>query len=84
MHHIVHGSLECGWHVLEELEVVVMYSEGHLVDVALVLGEELGAVQFVKELVDHWDGEHVILEFKVVDAASGTIMLHEEDRGHEG
>lgn len=68
----------------EKFEVVVVGSEGCLLNVGGVhvhlmvpqaqvyLGEELGAMELIEELVDHWDQElvlgHLIVERPVVDA----------------
>jgi hypothetical protein len=50
------------------------------------LGEALGAVEFIEEVIDHWDQEFVlgrlVVESPVVDAeAPGVVRLpDEEDR----
>jgi hypothetical protein len=71
------------------VDVLPLHTDLMLAGPEIELGEEPGAMEFIQELVDDWDGESVLdgdgVQRAIVDAELSRAIrfLDEEDRGRE-
>jgi hypothetical protein len=71
------------------VDVLLLHTDLMLAGPEIELGEEPGAMEFIQELVDDWDGESVLdgdgVQRAIVDAELSRAIrfLDEEDRGRE-